>query len=123
MYEAILEAIENLNDADLLKMWNEYASDECMDDYIFGSIEELAELFSGDSLVEFARRIIYGEVDNIQAPYWWVNGYANIESSWGIDDTPIDTNALAAWIVDNPTKIVDYDLDVGEEEEEEEEEE
>nr|DAI43030.1 MAG TPA: hypothetical protein [Caudoviricetes sp.] len=116
MCETIYEAVENLNDDDLLKMWNEYASDTCMDDYIFGSLAEIAEA-TGDNAVDFARRIIYGNVTNANAPYWYINGYANIVSADSLGGTPLDIGILTEWVIDNPDKIADYDLDVEEEEE------
>lgn len=121
MYDKIYEAIDNLSIDDTLRLWNDYAANEAPDDYIFGSLEELAEVFSSDTLAEFARRIIFGDVQNYNAAYWFVDGYANIVACDTLAETPVDVGVLTEYIIDNPSLIAEYDLPDEDEDEDEDE--
>lgn len=110
MYDKIYEALDNLSIEDTLRLWNDYAANNAPDDYIFGSLEELSEVFDSDTLTEFARRIIFGDVQNYNAAYWFVDGYANIVACDTLAETPLDIGALTEYVIDNPALIAEYGL-------------
>lgn len=122
MYDTIHEAIDNLSVEDTLRLWNDYAANNAPDDYIYGSLEELSEVFDNDTLAEFARRIIFGDVQNYNAAYWFVDGYANIVACNTLAETPLDIGALTEYVIDNPSLIAEYNLGVDEDEDEDEDE-
>lgn len=122
MYDKIYEAIDNLSVEDTLRLWNDYAANNAPDDYIYGSLEEIAGAFNGYTLVDFVRRLIRGGVKNYNAAYWFVNGYANIVACDTLAETPLDIGALTEYVIDNPSLIAEYDLGVDEDVEEDEDE-
>lgn len=108
-------------------LWNQYACECAMDDYIYYNDEDFFnEHFS--SPAEAVRATFFGDYrygDN----YVWFNGYANLVSSdyewrWTNDKDkvymPIDEDALAHWVVDNDVDLEYYDIDLNDEEEENE---
>lgn len=117
MYDTIHEAIDNLGADAALRLWNDYAANNAPDDYIYGSLEEIAGVFNGCTLVDFVRRLICGGAKNYNAAYWFVNGYANIVACDTLAETPLDIGALTEYVIDNPHLIAEYDLSVDDEEE------
>ena len=81
---------------DLVPLWNEYASCQSTDEYIYESIEEFAEL-SGEDGVELARKVFFGSVDNWYDKVY-LDGYANFQSCWSVESSPIDLDILAEWL-------------------------
>lgn len=113
----VKEYLENLNDGELLSLWNEF------DQYstIYTS-EEFDEICGSMNPSDLACKIFYGKF-NPNDEYFIFNGYENLESSDYLDDF-IDIDELAQHICDNDDDLEDYDLrnflDEGEEDGEEE---
>lgn len=88
---------------DLKQLWNEYASDNDGDSYIYDSVEEFAEL-TGEDGVELARKVFFGDIKN-----WGddicLDGYANFASCWSVKSSPIDLDVLAEWLEDEDHDI------------------
>ena len=78
-------------------------------------------MFDSDTLTEFARRIIFGDVQNYNAAYWFVDGYANINSADTLAETPLYIDVLTEYVIDNPHLIAEYDLPDEDEDEDEDE--
>lgn len=92
-----------LNEENLLNLWNEFTTEtNCGDGEIYTSIEQLAEVFDGDDLAEFASRVYFGEVGSWLDPYWAVNAYGHIKSFCNLLDpkSPIDLDELATWLAE-----------------------
>lgn len=62
------------------------------------------------------RRIVSGKVTNSRAPYWYLDGYANINSADTLAETPFDVGTLTAYVIANPSLIAEYNLGVDEDE-------
>ena len=82
---------------DLIALWNEYASENSMDDYIYDSVEDVADI-TGMEGVELARAVFYGDVKSWNYPVFF-NGYANLVTLDN-DNSPIDIGVLAQWMRD-----------------------
>lgn len=96
-YEAIKEALDNMNAADLVYIHNEYcdAVNAC-DDRIY-SMEEFDEIMTGFTPWEIARAAYYSGKFCPAHEWFWFNGYGNLESD---DFTPgnIYTSDIAEYI-------------------------
>ena len=93
---------------DLIALWNEYASENSMDDYIYDSVEDVAEA-TGMEGVELARAVFFGDVKSWNYPVFF-NGYANLETLDN-DNSPIDIGVLAQWMRDTNHQEWKYWLD------------
>lgn len=82
---------------DLIALWNEYASENSMDDYVYDSVEDVADI-TGIEGVELACAVFYGEVKSWNYPVFF-NGYANLVTLDN-DNSPIDIGVLAQWMRD-----------------------
>lgn len=84
--------LESMDFEDLIPLWNEWCDQYGQEDMIYDSIEEFAEL-SGEDGLELARKVFFGDVKN-----WgdkvYLNGYANLQSCWSVQSSPIDIDAL-----------------------------
>lgn len=94
--EELKAILENLEDSELVRIWNEYS--DC-DDQIF-SMDEFDEIFNGYTPWEIARTCYYSGKFCPANDYFWFNGYGNAESS----DYPSDRiyiDDLADYILKN----------------------
>lgn len=82
---------------DLIALWNEYASENSMDDYIYDGVEDVADI-TGMEGVELTRAVFYGDVKRWNYPVFF-NGYANLVTLDN-DNSPIDIGVLAQWMRD-----------------------
>lgn len=96
MKKAFLNYLRQKNYSELRPLWNEYASDQNMDDYIYDGVEEYCELCDPKA-VDVARMVAFGDIKN-----WgddvYLNGYGNFKSCWNIESSPIDLEVLAEWL-------------------------
>lgn len=87
--------LSDMTFADLVYIWNEYASENGYEQ-IYDSIEEFAANF-GTEGTDLARMVFFGDVKN-----WYdmvyLNGYGNFESCWNVENSPIDLDELAKWM-------------------------
>lgn len=102
--EAIAEVLEDMAAADLVSVWNEYAT-EVGDESIFKNDEcFFSEMFSTTG--EAVRAVCYGEyhyTDN----YVRFNGYGNLETTNDPEEW-IDTTELAKWLCKNES--IEFDM-------------
>ena len=97
-------------DSEVFTLWNEYASENNADDVVYESIEEIADLLD-ENAADFARRVFYGDVKSWNANYFCLNGAGNIDGFWFLtdDNSPIDYDILADWLIDNDRlEDIDY---------------
>lgn len=87
--------LDDFSLGDLIVLWNEYASENSMDDYIYDSVEDVADI-TGMEGVELARAVFYGDVKSWNYPVFF-NGYANLVTLDN-DNSPIDIGVLAQWM-------------------------
>lgn len=79
-YDAIKNALEEMNTADIIAVHNEYCdSSNNMDDYIY-SMEEFDEIMGNMSPWDIVRAAYFGHEFNPTNDYFRFNGYANLES-------------------------------------------
>ena len=77
-YEFITDYLENLSDDDLLTRWDDYCSDENMDNYIYDNDDFFfEENFSRTD--DAVRAVCYGDY-RYRDDYVIFNGYGNLES-------------------------------------------
>lgn len=97
-YEFITEYLEELEEDELLEEWNEYCSNECMDNYIYYNDEYfLDEYFEKPS--DAVRAVYYGNF-NYMDTYIQFNGYANLDTSSYLDDL-VYISDLASYLEGN----------------------
>ena len=87
-FEKIKNYLENLNNKDLLDIWNCYSREICNDDEIF-RIEDFDEECSYLTPYDIACKIVYGNLD-LKLSYFKFDAYRNFES--------IDENKLMSYI-------------------------
>lgn len=96
MKKAFVKFLESKDYSELKTLWNEYASDQNMDDYIYDGVEEYCDLYDPKA-VDVARMVAFGDIKN-----WgddaYLNGYGNFKSCWSIESSPIDLEVLAEWL-------------------------
>lgn len=76
--EKIIEELKTKSTAEIIALWNEYAYDNCPDDYIY-SMDEFDEINSNVSPWEIARSCFYGDFRPCD-DYFYYNGYGNFAS-------------------------------------------
>ncbi len=97
--ESVLEVVEDLDDATLISMWNDYCEGDNMFDSHVYSQDELNEVLDGDTPDEIARKICYGEF-NPNDEYFSFDGNANLKSSNVINEL-ICISDLVNYIIRN----------------------
>lgn len=95
--------VEEMDFEDLVTLWNEYASDKNPDNYIFDNIESFAEL-SGEDGLELARKVFFGDVNSWNDRVY-LNGYANLQSCYSVESSPIELDDLAEWLEDEDHEV------------------
>lgn len=139
MNEKLLELFKNMDDSDIISVWNEYCSMvNCFDDEIM-DYETLEEYISNDSkndTITWLNRFYFGSDDysseegsaNPNRNYFTFNGYGNIVSfdyiynSCSEEFNHIDIDALIDYIVENKESFYNDDIQKILDEEETEEE-
>ena len=101
LYQALVShLLNNVADADVIALHNEHASD---DDYVYGSIEEIAELINtGDDPAKIASLVYFGNVPSWNANFFCLNEYGNIDgfNSPADEFSPVDFKLLAEQIIE-----------------------
>lgn len=104
--EQIKEYLENLDDSDLLSIYNEYVS-ETYDDDVY-TMDEFDEICDSMTASDIACRCFYGKF-NPNDEYFIFNGYANLESSDYLEDF-IDFDDLADYCIRNDEDFDDQEI-------------
>ena len=89
-------------DNDIVELYNKYAP---ADDYVYTSIEEIADVFATDdpTKTKIARMVFFGDVESWYDRFFCLDGYANIYSFSSLTDdrSPVDFDLLADAIIEN----------------------
>lgn len=101
--EKVREAIENMDDAEVVDIWNNYCEAcKCPDDIIY-SMLEFDEIMEYCTPWKIARACCYGDFWATH-DYFWFNSYGNLEScDFPIIDesSPLSIDYVVAHIVEN----------------------
>lgn len=89
------EYLEDFSFADLVYLWNEYASENGYSE-VYDSIEDFADITETEG-AELARMVFFGDVKN-WGDHVYLNGYGNFQSCWDVESSPIDLDELAKWM-------------------------
>ncbi len=112
LHQALVSFLQNdADDTNVYNVYNEYAS---ADDYIYTSIEDIAELFATDDPTSLARKVFFGNVESWHGCFFTLNGYGNIDGFSSLTDRlcPIDFKLLAEQIIANQQfDAVGFDAD------------
>ena len=101
------------DDTAIANVYNEHAS---ADDFIYRSIEDIAEVFATDDPTNtaIARMVFFGDVQSWYDRFFCLNGYGNIYSFGSLTDArcPVDFDVLATQIIENEQFAdVNFDAD------------
>ena len=112
LHQALVSFLKNkADDNTVVDLYNEYAS---ADDFIYRSIEDIAEAFESDDPTSLARMVYFGDVESWYARFFALDGYANIYSFNILADarSPVDFGLLAEQIIENE-QYDEVDFDAG----------
>ena len=100
--EKVREAIENMDDAEVVDIWNNYCKACNLCDDVIYSMSDFDEVIEYESPWEIARACSYGGFCAAD-DYFWFNGYGNLEScDFPIHgSSPVFIDDLIAYIVEN----------------------
>lgn len=110
----------SIDDSKLIYAWNDYLeSQNYSEDILYPTIEDLAETFGGDC-AEAIRATHFGELSHWNAYAYGLNVYGNIVSYETRNETGIELDTLAEWLIDeyydneNDLVIRDFDFNPNE---------
>ena len=101
LHQALVSFLKNkADDNTVVDLYNEYAS---ADDFIYRSIEEIADAIGTDDPTTIARMVFFGDVESWYARFFALDGYANIYSFNILADarSPVDFKLLAEQIIEH----------------------
>ena len=104
LHQALVSHLINeADDTAVIGLHNEHAP---ADDYVYTSIEDIADVFATDDPVAIARMVFFGNVQSWNARFFCLNGYGNIDSFNSLTDDlcpidPIDFDLLAKQIIEH----------------------
>ena len=111
LHEALAAFLKNeADDTAVANVHNEHAPD----DFIYRSIEDIADVFATDDPTKIARMVFFGDVQSWNDRFFCLNGYGNICSFGSLTDArcPVDFDLLAAQIIENEQFAdVNFDAD------------
>lgn len=107
--ESIIAILKDMDTDVLINVWNEYCSEENMDDYIYNNDEyTLQDMFNGNQnpVDEALRAAFYGDYRYCD-DYVVFNAYGNLKSydKYNVEEQ-IDFDTLADYIMDNDCREI-----------------
>ena len=111
--EMLINQMYEMDEDEILYMWNDYAYDCRPDDVIYENTEDvLDEIFRTPS--EAIRAIYFGNY-TFNDPYMYFNGYGNLESIYSVlndENSILCMDELVDWFIEDETyKNYDFDVD------------
>ena len=100
------EYLRTLDFDTLVPLWNEfcYNSDNgSTDSVIYESVEDIHTQMIKDGF-DIARALFFGSVKSWNDRVYF-NGYGNLESTWDLENSPIDIHYLAEWLRDENHRL------------------
>lgn len=112
--EMLINQMNEMSEDEIMYLWNDYAYACNPDDAIYeNDADELNELFRRPS--DAIRAIYFGDY-TFNDPYFYFNGYANIQSVYNlIRDTNsiVSLSELADWLLeDERYENYDFEIDI-----------
>ena len=102
LHHALVSFLRNkADDTAVVNVYNEHAP---ADDFIYRSIEDIAdEVFVTDDPTKIARMVFFGNVQSWNDRFFCLNGYGNIDGFRLLTDAlcPVDFDLLATQIIEN----------------------
>ena len=101
LHQALVSHLQNkADDTAVVALHNEYASAE---DFIYNSIEDIADEFATDDPTSIARMVFFGNVQSWYDRFFYLDGYGNIDGFSSLTDarSPVDFDLLAKQIIEN----------------------
>lgn len=118
LYDAILEAMQEMDTSEIISMWDAYTdATNRLDDYVY-SMDDFDEIMSSYTPWEVARACFYGKEFKPCDPYFYFNGYANLESFDYVSTNPdyfkynklVDIEDLIMYIMDESNALYNDDI-------------
>lgn len=115
--EMLINQMYEMDEDDVMYIWNDYAYDCRPDDVIYENNEDvLNELFSRPS--DAISAIYFGDY-TFNDPYFYFNGYANIQSVYSLirdKNSIVYLSELADWLIeDERYENYDFEIDIDDE--------
>lgn len=115
--EMLINQMYEMDEDDVMYIWNDYAYDCRPDDVIYENNEDvLNELFSRPS--DAIHAIYFGDY-TFNDPYFYFNGYANIQSVYSLirdKNSIVYLSELADWLIeDERYENYDFEIDIDDE--------
>jgi hypothetical protein len=110
LHQALVSFLRDAADEnDVCELHNEYAS---ADDFIYNSVEDIADVFVSDDRTAIARMVFFGNVQSWNDRFFCLNGCANIDSFNHLTDdaSPVDFDLLAKQVIEDE-RYDDVDFD------------
>ena len=101
LHQALVSHLINeADDTAVIGLHSEHAP---ADDYVYTSIEDIADVIATDDPASLARMVFFGDVESWYDRYFSLDGYGNIYSFGSLTDArcPIDFKLLAEQIIEN----------------------
>ena len=115
LHQALAAFLKNeADDKDVANVHNEHAP---ADDYVYTSIEDIADVFATDdpTKTKIARMVFFGDVESWHDRFFCLDGYGYIYSFGSLTDArcPVDFDWLAAKIIEEGQfDDVNFDADL-----------
>lgn len=99
--EKVREAIENMDYAEAVDIWNNYCQACNLPDDIIYSMSEFDEIMEDYTPWKIARACYYGDFCVVDG-YFWFNSYGNLKScDFPIYESPFSIDDVIAYIIEN----------------------
>lgn len=119
--EMLINQMNEMDEEDVLYIWNDYAYDCRPDDVIYENEEDvLNDLFSRPS--DAIRAINYGDY-HFNDPWFYFNGYGNIQSVYSLIDDEnsiVCLDELAEWLIEDE-RYENYDFEIDDDDDDDDE--
>lgn len=113
MIDKLQNAINGMDNGELVQLWNEYTDKaNYPDDHIY-SMDEFNEIMYGRDPLDIALTIECGDF-NSSDDWFWFNGYGNICTAYRIGDdyenSPLDLDAVIDYIIEHGDSLYNDDI-------------
>lgn len=115
--EMLINQMYEMDEEEIMYLWNDYAYDCRPEDVIYENKEDVFnDLFSRPS--DAIREIYFGDY-TFNDPWFYFNGYGNIQSVYSLirdKDSIVDLSELAEWLIeDERYENYDFEIDIDDE--------
>lgn len=115
--EMLINQMYEMDEEEIMYLWNEYADDCRPDDVIYENEDDvLNDLFRRPS--DAVRAIYFGDY-TFKDPWFYFNGYANIQSVYSLikdKNSIVCLSELADWLIEDE-RYENYDFEIDDDDE------